>query len=216
MSPSNTSLSLRSLDEFDRGRPALARSSRCSCRYEAGGSTMRLVSRSGFSSAWRKVKGGALVVLGDEAAVHMAGADAHFQHDRRVRRLGQLEAVLDRLDDRFQVWPRIEQPDLRLHGEGVRALLHDRGAFAVVLADDDQRAAGDAARGKVGQGVGGDIGADGRLEGDRAADRIHHRGGERGCRRRFRGETRKCTPSLARMSWASASTSIRCEIGAPW
>ena len=26
----------------------------------------------------------------------------------------------------------------------------------------------------------------------------------------------KCTPRSARMSCASASTSIRCEIGAPW
>ena len=29
-------------------------------------------------------------------------------------------------------------------------------------------------------------------------------------------EVSKCTPSFASMSWASASTSIRCEIGAPW
>ena len=62
------------------------------------------------------------------------------------------------IDGRFG--PRVEQPDLRLHREGVAALLHDRGAFAVVLADDDQRAAGDAARGEVGERVGGDVGAD--------------------------------------------------------
>ena len=41
-----------------------------------------------------------------------------------------------------------------------RALLHDRGAFAVILADDDQRAAGDAAGREIGDRVGGDIGAD--------------------------------------------------------
>ena len=40
------------------------------------------------------------------------------------------------------------------------ALLHDRRAFAVVLADDDERAAGDAARGEVGERVGGDVDAD--------------------------------------------------------
>ena len=59
------------------------------------------------------------------------------------------------------------------------ALLHDRGAFAVVLTDDNQRAAGDPARGKVGERVGGDVGADGRLERRGAAQRIVDRGGER-------------------------------------
>ena len=41
-----------------------------------------------------------------------------------------------------QVRSRIEQPELRFHREGVGALLHDRGAFAVILADDDHRPAG--------------------------------------------------------------------------
>jgi hypothetical protein len=59
-------------------------------------------------------------------------------------------------------------------------LLHDRGAFAVVLADDHQGAAGDAAGGEVGQRIGGHIGAYGGLEGHRAAQRIVHRRGERG------------------------------------
>ena len=62
---------------------------------------------------------------------------------------------------------------------GMDALLHDRGAFAVILADDDQRAAGDAAGGEIGDRIGGDIGADRGFEGDRAADRIMHRGRER-------------------------------------
>src|SRR5262249_34294877 len=64
--------------------------------------------------------------------------------------------------------------------EGVAALLHDRGAFAIILADDDQRAASDAAGGEVGERVGGDIGADRRLEGCGAAQRVVDRGGERG------------------------------------
>ena len=119
------------------------------------------------------------VGLGDELAVHVAGADAQHQHHRRVARLREGEAVLDRGDHRRQVRPRIEQPDLRLHGEGVAALLHDRGALAVVLADDHQRAAGDAARGEVGERVGGDVDADRPLEGDRAAQRVVDRGRER-------------------------------------
>ena len=91
------------------------------------------------------------------------------------------------LHDGRQVRPRVEQPHLRFHREGVAALLHDRGALAVVLADDDQRAAGDAAGGEVGERVGGDIGADRRLEGGGAAQRIVDRGGERRRRRRLVG-----------------------------
>jgi len=45
--------------------------------------------------------------------------------------------------------------------KGVAALLDDRGAFAVVLAEHDHRAALDAGGGEVGEGVGGDVGADG-------------------------------------------------------
>ena len=59
-----------------------------------------------------------------------------------------------------------------LHREGVAALLHDGGALAVILADDDQRPAGDAARGEVGERVRGDVGADRGLERDGAAQRI--------------------------------------------
>ena len=65
------------------------------------------------------------------------------------------------LHDLFEVRARIEQPDLRLHREGVAALLHDGGAFAVILADDDERAALHAAGGEIGERVGGDVGADG-------------------------------------------------------
>ena len=91
------------------------------------------------------------------------------------------------LHDRGQVRARVEQPDLRLHREGMAALLHDRGAFAVVLADDDQRAAGHAAGGQIGERVGGDVGADRRLEGRGAAQRIVDRGGERRGGRRLVG-----------------------------
>ncbi len=82
------------------------------------------------------------------------------------------------IDGRFG--PRIEQPHLRLHGEGVRALLHDAGAVAIIFADDDQRAAGDAAGGEIRESVGGDVGADGGFESDGAAQRIVDGSGERG------------------------------------
>ncbi len=118
------------------------------------------------------------VVVSDERAVHVTGADAQLQHDRRVRRLRKLEAALDHGHDAFQVRARIEQPHLRLHRKGVRALLHDRGAFAVVLADDHQRAAGDAAGRDVRQRIRGDVGADGGFPGHCAADRIVDRSGE--------------------------------------
>ena len=141
---------------------------------------MRERSRRGFSSASVSAELGPLVRLGREAAIDVAGADAQLQHHRRVGNLGQLERRLDRAHDRRQVRPRVDQPHLRLHGEGVDALLHDRGAFAVVLADDDQRAAGDAAGGEVGERIGRDVGADRGLEGHRAAQRIVHRSGEGG------------------------------------
>ncbi len=102
----------------------------------------------------------------------MTGADAQLEHHRRARDLGELEGLLDHLDDLRQVGPRVEEPDLRLHGEGVASLLDDRGAFAVVLAQDDQRAALDAGGGEVGERIRGDIGAHGGLEGHRAAHRV--------------------------------------------
>jgi hypothetical protein len=129
---------------------------------------------------------GAPVVARGEAAVHVAGADAQLEHHGRAARLRQLETLLDGGDDRRQVRPRVEQPDLRLHREGVRALLHDARSFAVVFADDEQRAAGDAARRQVGERVGRHVRADGGLERDGAAQRIVDRRGQRRRRRRLR------------------------------
>ena len=120
-----------------------------------------------------------LVVLGDERPMDVAGADANLEHHRRVRRLGKLEPFLDHAHQGRQVRTRVQQPDLRFHRESVRALLHDRGALAVILADHDQRAAGHAAGRQVGEGVGRDIGSGGGLPGHRAADRIHHGGRQR-------------------------------------
>ena len=120
------------------------------------------------------------IVAGSEAAVDVAGANAQLQHHGRVRCLRQLEALFHRRYDRGQVRARVDEPDLRLHREGVATLLHDRGAFAIVLTHDDEGTAGHAARCQVGERVGGDVGADRRLEGRRAAQRIVDRGGERG------------------------------------
>ena len=124
--------------------------------------------------------GAALVVLGDKLAGDVAGAHAQIEHDRRMARLGQLEALFDHAHDGRQIGPRIEQPDRGFHRIGVGALLDDAGALAVILAEHDQRAADDAGRGEIRQRVGGHIGADDRFPGHRAAQRIIDRGAEHG------------------------------------
>ena len=125
-------------------------------------------------------KGGAAIVLGGELAGDVAGADAQLQHHRRVARLRQLEALLDHAHDRRQVGPRVEQPHRGFHRVGIGALLDHARALAVVLAEDDQRAADDAGRGEVGERVGRHVGADDRFPGDGAAQRIVDRGAEHG------------------------------------
>ena len=183
-SPSKNSLSLCLLDEAHRGRPALldlvllvqvARGR----QHDAVGVAHRVVQR--IVQRERRPH----IVARREAAVDMAGADAQLQHHRRVRGFRQLEAFLHGFDDRRQVGTRVEEPDLRLHRERMAALLHDRGAFAVVLADDDERAAGDPARRQVGEGIGRHVGADGGLERGGPAQRIVDRGSERRGRRRL-------------------------------
>ncbi|TIS84527.1 MAG: phage holin family protein, partial [Mesorhizobium sp.] len=124
---------LAALDEIDRRRPAL-----CDLLLLVQEGGRRQHDAAGVAARGRQRIGNRhrrpLVILGDEVAMDVAAADAHLQHDRRVGGLRQLEAILDRLDDRGQVRARIEQPDLALHGEGVAALLHDGGALAIVLA----------------------------------------------------------------------------------
>ena len=87
------------------------------------------------------------------------------------------------MHDAGQVGARVDQPDLRLHGKSVRALLHDARTFAVVLAHDQHGAAGDAARSQVGQRVRRHIGAHCGFERDRTAQRVIDRGGQSGGRR---------------------------------
>ena len=113
-----------------------------------------------------------LVVLGRETAGDVAGADAEFHHHRRVRGFRQLEPLLDQLHHPRVVGTGIHQPGRALHRERMGAFLDDAGALAVILAEDDQRAADDARRSHVGQRVGRDVGADRRLPRDRAPDRV--------------------------------------------
>ena len=124
------------------------------------------------------------VVLAGEAAAHVAGANAQLEHRRRAGRLGQRERLLDHPHHVRELGPRVEEQQRRLEREGERALLNHACAFAVILADDDQRAAGHAGRGKVRKRVRRNVGADDRFPRHRAAERIVDRGAQH---RRGRG-----------------------------
>ena len=76
------------------------------------------------------------------------------------------------------------------------ALLHDGGAFAVVLADHDQSATGHTTRGQIGQGVGSHIGAHRGLEGDRATQGVIDRCGQGGRGRGLAGTVFKANAVL--------------------
>ena len=112
------------------------------------------------------------VVLGREAAAHVAGADAQFQQHGHVGGFGQAEALLHHLHQPGQVWARVQQAHAALERIGVGALLDHRGALAVVLAHHDERAAHHAGRRQVGQRVRRHVGADDGLPGHRAAQRV--------------------------------------------
>ena len=116
--------------------------------------------------------GGTHVVLADERATHVTGADADGKEHRLVARLGQAVALLDEARERLQAVARIEERHRGLERRGMRALLQDRRAFAVVFADDDEAATAHARGGDVRQGVGGDVRADDGLPRHRASDRI--------------------------------------------
>ena len=89
-------------DVGERGRPALldfllfveeARRRQDDARYVANGT--------GEGVPYGECR--RAIALGGEAAVDVARTDSQFQHDRRIRRLGQLEAALDHLDGALQV-----------------------------------------------------------------------------------------------------------------
>ncbi len=81
----------------------------------------------------------------------------------------------------------IEQPHRGLQGVGIGALLDDARALAVVLAEDDHRAADHARGGEVRERIGRHVGADDRFPGHRAAQRIVDRGAQHGGRGGFVG-----------------------------
>ncbi len=110
----------------------------------------------------------------------VAGAHAQLEHDRSMARLGKLEPLLDHAHDGRQVGTRVEQPHRGLHRIGIGALLDHARALAVILAQNDHRAADHAGRRQVRQGVCRHVRPDDRLPGDGAAQRIVDRGTQHG------------------------------------
>ena len=167
------------LDELDGGRPALRHLfllMQVAGRWQHN--AVHIAHRI-FHRVFQRERG-PLVVLCRETSMHMAGADTQLQHHRGVAGFGQLKPHFNGPHNALQIGPRVDQPHLRLHREGMGALLHDAGALAVILADYQQGAAGHAAGGQVGQRVRGHVGADSGLEGHCAAQRIIDGRGQRG------------------------------------
>ena len=79
-----------------------------------------------------------------------------------------------------QARSRVEQPHLRLHGEGVASLLDDARSVAVVLADHDEGAAGHPGRRQIRERIGGDVGAHRRLPHRASAHGVVDRSGKHG------------------------------------
>ena len=123
------------------------------------------------------------IVPGNKLSGHVAAADAHHVEDRGIGRLGQLKTFLHHVDNRRQVGARVQQPHLGLHGEGIGALLHDAGAFTVVLAHNHHRAPGHTGRGKIGERVRGHIGTHRGFPGNCATQRVIDGSREHGRRR---------------------------------
>ena len=203
-------------DEVDAPPASAAGSSPARAAKLAGGSTIRDTSRTGCSIASCNRERGRTLSLARkrpctwQARMRNSSITGVWDASDSSNPCSTISTMLGKIG------PRVEQPDLRLHRKGVRALLHDGGAFAVVLADDDQRAAGDAAGSDVGERIGGHVGADRRFPGDGAANRIVHRGGQRGGGGGLRGARLEMHAQFLEHALASDSTSIRCEIGAPW
>ena len=130
---------------------------------------------------------GFLVVLGREPARHMAGPDAELHHHRRITGFREFEGFFNKIHDPRMIDPGVDQPHGALHRKRVAAFLDDRGAFAVVFSENDQRAADHADGRDVGQGVRRDVGPDRRFPGYRATDGIVDRGCEHGAGSGFIG-----------------------------
>ena len=127
------------------------------------------------------------VVTAGETSMDMAGTDTEFQHHRRIALLRKFETVFHHLHDLGQVRPRVEQPDLGFHREGMAPFLDDACAFPVIFPQHDQRAAFDSCRGEVGKGVRSDIRPHRRLPGDRSAEGVVDRSPEHRGRTCFAG-----------------------------
>ena len=98
----------------------------------------------------------------------------------------KLEARFDGSHDVGKVRPRIQQPHLGFHGEGVCALLHDAGAFTIVLADYDECAAEHPRGCEIRECIGGHVRANSGLPRDGTTDRIVYGGREHRRRGRLR------------------------------
>src|SRR5713226_2205153 len=115
------------------------------------------------------------VIFGDETTVNVTSPNSQLQHHGSVARLRKSESPFDGIYDRRQIGARIEKPHLGFHGKGVGALLHNAGAFSVILADDNQRSAHYTAGSEIRQGVGSDIGTHGGLKCDCTAQWVVYR-----------------------------------------
>ena len=129
MSPGTTSFIRRSWMNFTAA--AGQRFSICPSRaYEAGGSTIRLVSRLGDSSASTRLMAGPPVVLGAEAATNARNARMLTSSMTGVLDASRSKPV-STADDALKRLG-IEQPDLRLHRKACdRSCMIE--AFAVIL-----------------------------------------------------------------------------------
>src|SRR5439155_1575498 len=106
------------------------------------------------------------------------GADADREEHRLVARLREPVPLAHEAGEGVEAVARIEERDGRLERGGMRALLQDRGALAVILADHDHRAADDAGRRDVRERVGRHVRTDDGFPGNGAAHRIVDRRAE--------------------------------------
>ena len=65
------------------------------------------------------------VIPRHELAGNVAATDAHHVKNRRIRGLGQLEPLLNHIDDTGQIGARIQEPHLCFHCKRVTSLLHN-------------------------------------------------------------------------------------------
>ena len=166
-------------DELDGGRPALHH---LLLLLEVGGGRQAdapVVEARAIQEPVAGV-GRRAVRCGGEAPVDVARANPQLEHHRGTARLGELEGLFHGSHHGGQARSRVEQPHLRLHGEGVASLLDDARSVAVVLADHDEGAAGHPGRRQIRERIGGDVGAHRRLPHRASAHGVVDRSGKHG------------------------------------